>query len=467
MSRIPFEPDASALTLIGGRIIDGSGREPIEDAVLELAGGRIVNIYRRGEFVPAAGSKTVDLTGKTVLSGLIDSHVHLGLLPYNRFGVDDPIPLFDRFMQDFVEHGVTTVRCTGSPDLDWSFRILKEGNPQWPRFYGSGPNLDGPPGGSHPGLRVVSNAVEARAQTLDLLENGADFVKIYVWMTDEPLKAVVSAAHSHGKMVAAHVGNTLTAEAAVLLGVDALEHIRIGTELLTDRQRAEIARLPRRAHDHLLSFRPWRYIDVESSRTTELLDLLVERSVYLTPTLTLSRSALLNSEEEVRRPAGIERIPQAVVDHWDQKGWINDFSTEDWEAAPVEWRRQLEFVGRAHRHGVKIAAGTDMPNPFILPGSGLHDELDLLHSTGMSRHDVIRAATRTGAELLSVSQDLGTVEKGKVADLLIVDGNPLQDLGCLRRPWAVLKAGIEVAGHGRDAFATAGRPASVPTNPAT
>jgi len=449
---IPKEPRAPALVLTGGKVIDGTGRKPIEDAVVEVSGGRITNVYRQGDTTPPTGSKVVDVTGRTLLPGLIDSHVHLGLLPYNRFGVEDPMPLFDRFMNAFVEYGVTTVRCTGSPDLDWSFRILKDGPPRWPRFYGSGPNLDGPPGGPHPGLRVVRTPGEARAQTLDLLENGADFVKVYVWMTGDVLSAVVSEAHSHGRRVAAHVGNALTAEEAVLHGVDALEHIRIGEELLTDGQRAEIAELPVRAHDHLLSFRPWRYIDVDSDRTGALLDLLVERGVYLTPTLTLSRSALRNREEAVRRPEGIGGMPDAVIDHWDRKGWINDYSTEDWEAAPTEWRRQLEFVGRAHRRGVRVAAGTDMPNPFILPGSGLHDELELLHSTGMPRQAVIEAATRVGAELLGMDRDLGTVEKGKLADLLVVDGNPLEDLGCLRRPWAVLKAGAKVAGYGGERF---------------
>lgn len=445
---------APALVLTGATLVDGTGRDAIEDAVVEVVGGRIANVSRRGDIAPAAGSTTVDLSGKTILPGLIDSHVHLGLLPYNRFGVEDPMPLFDRFMKAFVEYGVTTVRCTGSPDLDWSFGILKEGNSRWPRFYGSGPNLDGPPGGPHPGLRVVRTPEDAQVQTLDLLDSGADFVKVYVWMTGELLRAVVSVAHSRGRKVAAHVGHSLTAEEAVLLGVDALEHIRVGAELLTDEQLAEVARLPVRAHDHLLSFRPWRYIDVESDRVDALLDLLVERGVYLTPTLTLSRSALLNNEEEVREPEGIDRMPHAVIDHWERKGWINDYSTEDWEAAPTEWRRQVEFVGRAYRHGVRIAAGTDMPNPFILPGLGLHDELQLLHSSGMSPQAVIGAATRVGAELLSVDRDLGTVEKGKLADLLVVEGNPLQDLGCLRRPWAVLKEGTAVSGDGLATFAT-------------
>lgn len=444
---------APALVLTGARLFDGTGRNPIDDAVVEVVGGRITNVSRRGDAPPVAGSSTVDLSGKTILPGLIDSHVHLGLLPYNRFGVEDPMPLFDRFMRAFVEYGVTTVRCTGSPDLDWSFGILKEGNSRWPRFYGSGPNLDGPPGGPHPGLRVVRTPEEARAQTLDLLDNGADFVKVYVWMTGEILRAVVSAAHSRGRKVAAHVGHSLTAEEAVLLGVDALEHIRVGAELLTGEQLAEVARQPVRAHDHLLSFRPWRYIDVESDRTRALLDLLVERGVFLTPTLTLSRSALLNREEQVREPEGIERMPDAVIDTWERKGWINDYSAEDWDAAPTEWSRQIEFVGRAYRRGVRIAAGTDMPNPFILPGSGLHDELQLLYSSGMPRQAVIEAATRVGAELLGVDSDLGTVEKGKLADMLVVDGNPLEDIACLRRPWAVLKEGTAVSGDGLASFA--------------
>ena len=121
------EPSAS-LVLSGATVIDGTGRPPIEDAVVEVAGGRIANVYRRGDTSPAEDAQAVDLEGKTVLPGLIDSHVHLGLLPYNRFGVEDPMELFDRFMRDFVRHGVTTVRCTGSPELDWSFRMLKEGS---------------------------------------------------------------------------------------------------------------------------------------------------------------------------------------------------------------------------------------------------------------------------------------------------------------------------------------------------
>ena len=445
---------APALVLTGATLVDGTGRDAIEDAVVEVVGGRITNVSRRGDIPPVAGSNTLDLSGKTILPGLIDSHVHLGLLPYNRFGVEDPMPLFDRFMKAFVEYGVTTVRCTGSPDLDWSFGILKEGNSRWPRFYGSGPNLDGPPGGPHPGLRVVRTPEEALEQTLDLLDNGADFVKVYVWMDRrDPESGRIGGAFPRAQ--GGRPCRSLTHGG----GGGTPRRRRARTHTDRDPSCSPMSNSPK-----WLAYPCGRTITCCHSgpgatsmsspdRVGALLDLLVERSVYLTPTLTLSRSALLNNEEEeVREPEGIERMPHAVIDHWERKGWINDYSSEDWEAAPIEWRRQLEFVGRAYRHGVRIAAGTDMPNPFIVPGSGLHDELELLHSTGMPRHAVIQAATRIGAELLGVDRDLGTVEKGKVADLLVVDGDPLEDMGWLRRPWAVLKEGKAVSGDGVPRF---------------
>jgi len=438
--------DSQPFALAGARVIDGTGKKAMEDTVVLVEGSRIVNVCQREEIGGGGRYQIIDVAGKTIVPGLIDSHVHLGQLPLNRFGVEDPMSLFETFMKMFVAQGVTTVRDTGSPDLDNTFRLLKAGDPLWPRYYGSGPNLDGPPGGPHAGLRVVDTPDEARANTIDLIENGADFAKIYVWMTEEPLRAVVAAAHSRGKKVAAHVGNTLTAEAAVRLGVDALEHIRVGPELLTASQQAEIDRLPRRAHDHLLSFRPWRYIDVGSDRTTALFDLFVERGVHLTPTLVLARGALLNEEAHVRNPPGIELMAEGVVRHWESKAWIGDFSKEDWTFASREWEQQLAFVGRAHEAGVKIVAGTDMPNPFILPGYGLHEELALLSEAGLSNHEVIRAATFRGAELLDVASDLGTIEKGKLADLVITDGDPASDLAVLREPWAVLKDGQVVAG---------------------
>ena len=175
--------DSQPLALVGARVIDGTGKKAMENTVVLIEGGRIVNVCRLEEIGRGGRYQTIDVAGKTIVPGLIDSHVHLGQLPLNRFGVEDPMSLFQTFMKMFVAQGVTTVRDTGSPDLDNTFRLLKAGDPLWPRYYGSGPNLDGPPGGPHAGLRVVDTPDEARANTIDLIKKGADFAKIYVWMT--------------------------------------------------------------------------------------------------------------------------------------------------------------------------------------------------------------------------------------------------------------------------------------------
>ena len=434
------------MAFVGGTVIDGTGRPPIHDAVVLLRGDRIVNIHRRAESTLPAQCQTVDVSEKVILPGLIDSHVHLGQMPLNRFGVENPDELTAQFMSYFITNGVTTVRCTGSPDLESSFRLLKESKPNWPRFFGSGPNIDGEPGGAHAGLIVVSDARAARDTVNDLIDRGADFIKTYVWMRGNLLREVVDAAHGRGVKVAAHVGNVLTVEEAVKIGVDQLEHIRVGAELLSESDLDALNRLPRRAHDHLISFRVWRYVDLDGSKTEALIDLLVERGVRLTPTLCVSRMALCHLEPETRQVPGIELMPKTVIDRWNTSGVADDYTADDWAAAPVELQRQNEFLRRAHEAGVMITAGTDVPNPFILPGFGLHEELDLLSAAGLSNMEVLRAATANGAELLEVGRDLGTVEKGKLADLLIVDGDPLVDLSVLRTPWAVVKEGRLVAG---------------------
>ena len=180
--------------LTAKRVAVVGSRNVAEGLVILIGRGRILNVSRRAEQPIAAGTHVIDASGRFVLPGLIDAHVHVGELPHNRFGVDDPEDLSDRFQRWFTSHGIVTVRDTGSPALDDSLRRLKAGRPEWPRIHSSGPNLDGPPGGPWRGLRVIDRPTDARAQVADLAESGADFVKVYVWMGPEVLRAVVEEA---------------------------------------------------------------------------------------------------------------------------------------------------------------------------------------------------------------------------------------------------------------------------------
>jgi imidazolonepropionase-like amidohydrolase len=260
------------------------------------------------------------------------------------------------------------------------------------------------------------------------------------------MRAVVEEAHAAGRRVAAHVGNVVTVEDATRLGVDAFEHVRIGPELLTDEQRAAVDALPRRPWDHLISFRPWRYVDPESPAVDRLLDLLAERDATITPTLVLSRSVLRANEPAAIRPLAVDAVPEGIRSTWRGTPENEGFTEDDWRWAPVELARQLEFVGRAAARGVRVVAGTDCGSRAIPPGSSLHEELEMLVECGLSPAAAIEAATRRPAELLGMQSERGTIGKGMAADLLVVDGDPLTDITATRRIRVVIRDGQIVHG---------------------
>lgn len=434
--------------LVGGRVIDGTGGEPIDDAVVLIEGERIDAVFRRGEMGIPAGAEVVDVSGATVIPGLIDCHVHVGVLADNSFlQVEDPGSLANLFMTTLLQHGVTTVRDTGNFDPDAVFRTFKTGRDGWPRFFGAGTILDGPADPPAPWrwLAIIDDEATAREETARLVDAGMDFIKVYVWARLPVLRAVVSEAHKRGVRVAAHVGHVVTVEEAVTVGVDALEHVRVGRELVPAERREELAALPGRILDPLVGFQSWRFIDPGADLANGLIALMAERGTFITPTLTLSQSILTGNTPEAVNPPGLDEMPAAVAEQWSQYAYPFDYSETDWEQAPIELRNQMAFIGRAQRGGVKVTAGTDLTNPFVVPGHSMHEELRLLvEGCGFSPMEAIVAATRRPAELLGQSNDLGTVEKRKLADLVVLEADPLDDIRNTRRISAVYKGGREI-----------------------
>ena len=438
----------AATALVGGRVIDGTGRGPIDDAVVLIDGERIDAVFRRGDMEVPEGAEVVDNAGSTVIPGLIDCHVHVAVLADNSFlQVEDPTSLADQFMTTLLRHGVTTVRDTGNFNPDEVFRSFKEGRDTWPRFFGAGTILDGPADPPAPWrwLAIIDDEASAREETARLVDAGMDFIKVYVWARLPVLRAVVSEAHRRGVRVAAHVGHVITVEDAVKIGVDALEHVRVGRELVPAELQDELAALPGRILDPLVGFQPWRLIDPESDLADGLIALMAERGTFITPTLTLSQSILAGNTPAGTCPAGLDEMPDAVAEQWNQYAYPFDYSETDWDQAPVELRNQMAFIGRAQRGGVKVTAGTDLTNPFVVPGHSMHEELRLLvNGCGFSPMEAIVAATGRAAELLGEADDLGTVEKRKLADLVILEGDPLEDIGNTRRIAAVYKGGRRI-----------------------
>jgi imidazolonepropionase-like amidohydrolase len=420
------------------RVIDGTGAGPLALAVVVVDGDRIAEVLPSRASLPSS-IEVIEAPESTLLPGLVDAHLHVaGLVTNAMFEVDDPLAFADSFMRRLTAHGILTVRDTGSPDVGYSFDLFKRGRPGWPRFFGSGFNLDGPPGGPWQGLRVVSDGAEAARAVTTLVDGGADFVKLYAWMELDVIRAATDAAHARGARVAAHVGHRVTAIDAVVAGVDALEHVRIGRELLSDDDLNALSQRPPRGSDPLVSFAAWRYIDPDGDRARELVRVLAGRGTVITPTLCLSESVL----RPTRRPdlVGDWEIEGSVERTWDAFAYDADFDDEDRRWASVELERQMAFLGLAHAGGVRLAAGTDTPNPYISPGNSLHRELELLVACGLSPLAAIHAVTGAAADLIG-SNDVGRIERGRAADLLLVGGDPTTDIRSTRTIETVIIAG--------------------------
>jgi imidazolonepropionase-like amidohydrolase len=433
---------------VGGTVINGTGRDAIPDAVIVVSNDRIVNVYREGEFGPPEGARVVDISGKTVIPGMIDCHVHTGVLADNAFlQLEDPLEACDRFSRQFIDYGVTTVRDTGNIDPQL-LEQFKQGQPGWPRWFGAGRILDGDSPGPWKWVQVVDSPATARESVPQVIDEGVNFLKTYVMITPPILQAIVDEAHSRGVWVTSHVGHLTTVEEAVRIGVDSLEHVRVGPELVPDADREAFEGLRARFWDPLVSWMAWRFVDPASDRAGRLIELMAERGVIITPTLTLSKSILLGDDPAVVRPPGMSTLPESVQNEWDRLAVTFDFTEEDFREGRVELARQMEFIGRARKGGVKITAGTDVTMPYVVPGAGLHGELKLLVDSGLTPMEALVAATGQAAELLGQQNNLGTVEKGKLADMVVLDADPLEDITNVQHIFAVLKSGQVVSGSG-------------------
>ena len=431
---------------VGGTVINGTGRPPIPDAIIVINNDRIVNVSRQGEFGVPEGARVTDISGKTVVPGLIDCHVHIGALLDNCvYTMEDPPAACNRIMRQFVDYGVTTVRDTGGYDPTL-VEPLRRGQADWPRWFGAGPLLDGVPPSPWHWIRQVGDATIARESVARLIDEGVAFIKTYVELRPDLLRTIVDEAHARGTWVTSHVGHQTTVEEAVRIGVDSLEHVRVGPELVAEADREAFEGLRARTWDPLVSWMSWRFVDPASESAGRLIELMTERGVIMTPTLTLSQSILRGDESAVVNPPGQDTLPEELQDGYRRFAVPFDFTEDDFRQGKVELARQMEFIGRARRGGLKIAAGTDVGMPFCVPGAGLHEELRLLVASGLTPMEALVAATGQAAELLGQQNNLGTVEKGKLADMVILDDDPLENIENIRSVSKVIKSGQIVVG---------------------
>ena len=418
----PAQPPRFDLAIRHTRIVHGDGRVTPRGTIF-VADGRIARIDTTdaADVVPA--DRTIDAAGRTLIPGLIDAHVHVE--PW-------ALPLF-------LKYGVTSVRDVHN-DPAYILPLARGHGPLGPRVIAAGALLDGP-GSFWSNALIVSDIGSARAAVRSEVEGGAGVIKVYTRLGPALVAEIVQEARARGLPVAAHLGRTTATEAA-LLGVTSIEH-------LTGIAEAASADPERLRALHSDFFAGWTGAALEwPSLSAPALDrvarVLIEHHVVLVPTLALHEAFSRLGDRDLMNDPALKDLPRDVVEkRWDPRDIMTRAHWTD--ATLAGFKRTLpvlqRFVARYRQLGGRIVAGTDTPQQFVVPGISLHRELELYVAGGMSPAAALRTATADAADLLGIADRAGTVDVGKDADLVLVDGDPLADIGVLDRVALVLVRG--------------------------
>jgi tetratricopeptide (TPR) repeat protein len=441
-------PDRHVLAFTHVNLIDATGAPLRPDSTIVVVADRIAEIGSGKAIRIPKNAQVVDATGKFLIPGLWDMHVHLNYKDY--------LPLY-------IANGVTGVRVMwGQPSHHQWRSEIEAGNLIGPRMMIGSPIVDGP-NPYWPGSISVSTEAQARHVVDMSKQMGADFVKIYQLLPRDLYFDIADEAKKIGIPFEGHLPVTVTAEDASRAGQKSFEHL-IGilpasssrSEELFQAAQVEFAEELRthgrfdELHDSKLGE---EMLDTYSPRRVEELSAVFKSNgTWQCPTFSLLHMFAYGDDPALQSDPRVKYMPPRVVAGWHPDELDGKRSPQDFAFAKKEFQRDLEVVGAMQKAGVGILAGTDTQNPYTFYGFSLHDELGFLVQAGLSPIEALQAATLNPARFFGKDKDLGTIEKGKLADLVLLDANPLDDIANTRKINAVVYRGNLYARPALDAM---------------
>lgn len=452
-------PPRAAITITHVSVVDVATAGILPDRDVVVRDGRIVAVDSATAGRTATASAVIDGRGKFLIPGLWDMHVHLGTQ-----GIATKV-LFP--MQ--IANGITGVRemtsdCYGRPGCALSMTIdtvvgwrreIAAGRLAGPRILASSPMLDGPTPTWAYGY-PIANAEAARSAVRLFKARGVDFLKVYSLIPRDAFLALADEAKKVGLPFAGHEPLEVTTREASDAGMASLEHghgLQEGCSSREPALRAEQRRLIDlliSARDHNLLTEPIyveqahaAFASFDETKCHELFATFVRNHTAQTPTLVLLQSWAAEHDPARLRDPRMRYVPRVLRDAWEAFADAPQADVPDERTVRKErlWWIE-EMIGEMQRAGVPILAGTEQGGAsFIHPGFAIHDELELLAQSGLTAGEALRAATLTPAQFFNATDTLGTVARGKRADLVLLDANPLVDIRNTRAIRAVIADG--------------------------
>ena len=423
--------DSSRTTIFRNvKIIDGRGKISKSNQTVVISAGIITRIGNASEIEPESGAFIIDCTGKTLIPGLVMMHEHM----YYTMFLDSYFNLAEMpfsFPRMYLAGGATTIRTAGSiePQTDLALkRMIKEGKLIGPDMDVTAPYIERA-GFDIPSLNTVKDSKEAGTSVKFWADKGCTSFKMYMHIKKADLMAVVREAHARKMKVTGHLC-TLTYREAAILGIDNLEHgFYACTDFDKNKKEGEF--------DYGASQRALQALPVKNVEMTDLIKFLISHKVALTSTLPVfepytGREIILGGGEDALLP----EVKEIVTSRW-KRGQHRD------SASYVLFKKEMAWEKQFYSAGGLLMAGTDPTGSGrTIAGYGSRREIELLVEAGFTASEAIQIATLNGAIYLGREKKIGSIEIGKNADLVLIDGDPEANISDIRKMEIVFKNGI-------------------------
>ena len=429
------------LVIRGGTLIDGNGGPPVANATLVIEGDRIREIRTTDGAPVPSNARVIDARGKFIIPGLHEPHAH-----YKEW----MIPLY-------INYGVTSVYEIGNSATEWILaqrEMLQKEKIVGPRLYACVLNLYGraPAGRLLSNMLTFETVAEARETARRAVELKADCLKLQSGLTNEMMLAIAEIGKAHRLPLIGHLPRGMDAFRAAELGMNHLEH-SAGVAEATSKDWSEVERL-QREYARVMEGRPRDTYEIQAipffnpdpAKEDELIKVLIDKNVFVEADWTNKLRNMTHRKKDwvledvtlLSRPE-LAFIPKDARYRWLSHSAWDSFSPEMKTKLIRSMENWQKFIVKFSQAGGKVVVGGEAPT--TMPGLNIHRNVHLLADAGIPPMKALQAATKNVAEMFRLGDDLGTLEAGKYADLLILDGDPLQDITNTQKIAEVIKGG--------------------------